>query len=603
MVLALLALAPMKAGAAPFAALVMDARSGEVLYSENADSRLHPASLTKMMTLYIAFEAVRLGEISLDTMVTISPNAAAEPPSKLGLRAGQRIQLRYLIRAAAVKSANDAATAIGEAIEGSEGAFARRMNRTARALGMTRTTFKNANGLTEEGHLSTARDMTILGRHVFYDYPQYYNIFSRRSTDAGIREVPNTNRRFLDAYEGADGIKTGYTRAAGFNLVASAERGRERIITTVFGGSSTANRNAKVAELMDLGFRRAPSRVAVNRPSLPRYDNLPAGGAPEVVVASADGSLSTSVAGRIVRENAAPSRSLLPRPRGGVSAEEPPAELLAAIESDVASALASVSAEDVAEEADALAAAAAAAAAQAVLASADAAEEIAEEATETAVDVAETSVVEEAAEEAAPVIVAALTPRPRPASIGETRQETDVEGAASAAIALAAAEPETASGAEVDAEPLVASVSAPAATPAAEAPVQVAEATPPGTSVEPLPNPEGLVLANAAAVRSTGPEPVIRPEPENAEIVTRMSTSNGRISGISLGRFPTRDQAERTLITVSLSDMATFGSATRKVVQRSGAFEANFMGMSDDEAQFACQRVTARGRDCAVIGG
>ncbi len=122
----------------------MDARNGQVLHSENADTRLHPASLTKMMTLYIAFQAVENGEISLDTLVRISKNAAAEPPSKLGLRAGQKIKLRYLIRAAAIKSANDAATALGEAIEGSEAAFARRMNRTAKELGMTRTTFKNA---------------------------------------------------------------------------------------------------------------------------------------------------------------------------------------------------------------------------------------------------------------------------------------------------------------------------------------------------------------------------------------------------------------------------------------------------------------------------
>jgi len=249
----------------------MDARSGEVLHARNADTRLHPASLTKMMTLYIVFEAIKKGEISLDSRVTISKKAAAEPPSKLGLTAGQKIQVRYLIRAAAVKSANDAATALGEAVSGSEAAFARRMNRTAKAMGMTRTTFKNANGLTEEGHLSTARDMTILWRHLFLDHPEYYNMFSRRTADAGLRDVANTNRRFLDAYRGADGIKTGYTRAAGFNLVASAERGSERIIATVFGGRSTAQRNAQVAELLDMGFSRAPSRVAVRKPSTPIY--------------------------------------------------------------------------------------------------------------------------------------------------------------------------------------------------------------------------------------------------------------------------------------------------------------------------------------------
>ncbi|MDG2339584.1 MAG: D-alanyl-D-alanine carboxypeptidase, partial [Paracoccaceae bacterium] len=173
--------------------------------------------------------------------------------------------------AAAVKSANDAATALGEAISGSEAAFARRMNRTAKALGMTNSTFKNAHGLTESGHLSTARDMTILGRHILYDYPEYYNLFSRTSADAGVKQVNNTNRKLLAAYRGADGIKTGYTRAAGFNLVASAERGQERIIATVFGGRSTATRNARVAELLDMGFQRAPTQVAFRAPRKPVY--------------------------------------------------------------------------------------------------------------------------------------------------------------------------------------------------------------------------------------------------------------------------------------------------------------------------------------------
>ncbi len=261
--------------AAPYAALVMDARTGKVLHARNADTRLHPASLTKMMTLYVAFEAIRRGEITLDTKVKISRKAAAEEPSKLGLKAGQRIALRYLIRASAVKSANDAATAIGEAISGSEAAFARRMTRTAKALGMTKTTFKNAHGLTEKGHMSTARDMSILGRHMIYDYPQYYNLFSRQTTHAGVTQVRNTNRRFLQNYRGADGIKTGYTRAAGFNLVASAEKGNERIIATMFGGSSTAARNARVAELLDMGFERAPSSAALRKPALPAYTGEP----------------------------------------------------------------------------------------------------------------------------------------------------------------------------------------------------------------------------------------------------------------------------------------------------------------------------------------
>ena len=253
-------------GAAPYAALVMDARTGEVLHSRNADTPLHPASLTKMMTLYVVFHEVEAGRMSLDQMVTISRNATREPPSKLGLRSGQKIALRYLIRAAAVKSANDAATALGEAVSGSEAEFARYMTSTARAMGMSNTTFKNAHGLTTSGHLSTARDMATLGRRLFYDFPDYYNLFSRVTTETSVKTVYNTNRKFLAAYRGADGIKTGYTNAAGFNLVASAQRGEERIIASMFGGTSTAQRNRQVAKLLDMGFQRAPTHVATIRP-------------------------------------------------------------------------------------------------------------------------------------------------------------------------------------------------------------------------------------------------------------------------------------------------------------------------------------------------
>ncbi|SHE81087.1 D-alanyl-D-alanine carboxypeptidase [Loktanella atrilutea] len=311
----LLALTPVVAFAAPYAAFVMDARTGEVIYAQNADTRLHPASLTKMMTLYIAFQAIQRGEITLDTDVTVTRNAASEPPSKLGLKAGQKIKLRYLLRAAAVKSANDAATAIGEAIGGSEEAFATRMNRTAAAMGMTNTTFKNANGLTQDGHLSTARDMSVLGRHVIYDFPQYYNLFSRRTADAGIAEVRHTNRRFLDSYPGADGIKTGFTNAAGFNLVASAQRGQERIIATVFGGTSTAQRNGKIKELMDMGFAKAPASATLNRPEPPAAAPAPAPAAAAALMASNTGPATNGGAGKTVRVSGRVTRSLRPEAR------------------------------------------------------------------------------------------------------------------------------------------------------------------------------------------------------------------------------------------------------------------------------------------------
>jgi len=483
--------APSPARAAPYAAMVIDARTGEVLHSRNADTRLHPASLTKMMTLYIAFEAVRLGEITLDTPVRISQNAAAEPPSRLGLQAGSTIRLRYLIRAAAVRSANDAATAIGEAISGSEAAFARRMNRTAEALGMTRTTFRNANGLTEEGHLSTARDMTTMGRRLFYDYPQYYNIFSRRTADAGIATVRNTNRRFLDAYRGADGIKTGYTRAAGYNLVASAERGNVRIIATVFGGRSSASRNERIMELLDMGFARAPAQAQVRRPELPVYGN--------------DGR-----AGRTTRTTGLVTSSLRPLPRplppaGPEDIPEASPELLAAVADAVEDALAEP------------------------------------EAPEETADATETPIPEPVPEEAAP-------------------QE----------VLLAEAEPE--------ADPT-------------DAP-----ATP---SVIPVPRPE-IVAYDSTEIELAVINP--DPEPPAQEIVTRASSSGERLYGVSLGRYPSRFAAEQLLLRTALAELGTFDEALRNVVNRSGGFEAQFAGMSEDQAARACARLMSRNITCTTYG-
>ena len=476
-ILWMLVILPLSAVAAPYAAFVMDARTGEVLHSRNADTRLHPASLTKMMTLYIAFQAVEQGEITLDTKVKISRFAASEPPSKLGLKAGQRIAFRYLIRAAAVKSANDAATAIGEALEGSEAAFARRMTRTAKALGMTRTTFKNAHGLTEKGHMSTARDMSILGRHVLYDYPQYYNLFSRKSTHAGVKNVANTNRRLLGNYRGADGIKTGYTRAAGFNLVASAERGQERIIATVFGGTSTTARNARVAELLDMGFKRAPSRAQVRKPEKPSY------------VASRHGT---------ARESTIVASSLRPQMR--------PTPQVAIASIDAADIVAAV-----AEAKANLPAAAAASTSNGIL-------------------------------------------------------NTDITSALIAAQDTAPA----AGAAEVS------------ATAGSVVPV----------SLRPEMRPKGLV--NAALV--------VPEQPVENEVVTRLSTSGGHQWGVNVGRYGSRYLAERALVTTALTEMETLDGTLRKVVKRSGGFDANFLGMSRASADLACRRLEARNIECETVG-
>ena len=250
------------ASAAQYSAIVLDMRDGSVLHESNPDHRQSPASLTKMMTLYLTFEAVENGRLDLDQKVRVSRHAARQPPSKLYLKTGQRVTIRSLIRATAIKSANDAAVVLAEAVAGSEKAFARLMTERARQLGMRNTTFKNASGLTASGHLSTARDMATLGRHLFFDFPEYYNIFKRRVDHAAGKRIYSTNRRLLSSYRGADGIKTGYTRAAGYTLVASARRGSERVVAALFGGRSSRWRNARMAELLDIGFQRAPTHTA-----------------------------------------------------------------------------------------------------------------------------------------------------------------------------------------------------------------------------------------------------------------------------------------------------------------------------------------------------
>ncbi|HUF56066.1 MAG TPA: serine hydrolase [Thermohalobaculum sp.] len=253
--------------AAPYAAMVMDMRDGRVLHSRGADRRQHPASLTKMMTLYLTFEAVESGRIGLDQRVRVSQHAARQPASKLYLKAGQTVSIRHLIRATATKSANDAAMVLAEAIGGSQAGFGEMMTRKARELGMPNTTFRNPHGLTQSGHLSTARDMAKLARHLFFDFPEYYGVFGQITTYAAGKQVWSTNRRLLRSYRGAEGMKTGYTRAAGYNLVGIASRGSERIIAVVMGESSVASRTRRVAQLLDMGFSRAETHVAVVPPS------------------------------------------------------------------------------------------------------------------------------------------------------------------------------------------------------------------------------------------------------------------------------------------------------------------------------------------------
>ncbi|EJC79392.1 D-alanyl-D-alanine carboxypeptidase [Rhizobium leguminosarum bv. trifolii WSM2297] len=243
-----------------YAGIVVDAKTGNVLYSENADRLQYPASLTKMMTIYMTFEALEQGRIRLDTPVPFSAHAAAQAPTKLGVRAGGTITVEQGILGLVTLSANDAATALGEMLGGgSEDRFAQLMTAKAHALGMTRTTYRNANGLPNTAQMTTARDQARLGIALRQHFPQYYGYFSTRAFKFGTRTIRSHNR-LVGSVRGVDGIKTGYTRAAGFNLVSSVQVDGKSIVGVVLGGASTPARDAQMRNLIATYLPKASSR-------------------------------------------------------------------------------------------------------------------------------------------------------------------------------------------------------------------------------------------------------------------------------------------------------------------------------------------------------
>jgi D-alanyl-D-alanine carboxypeptidase (penicillin-binding protein 5/6) len=236
-----------------YTAIVVDANTGEVLYSKRADSQRYPASITKIMTLYLTFEALQSGRLHLDDRLTISAHANSMAPTKLGLGVGAQIRVDDAIRALAVKSANDMAVALAERIGGSESRFAALMTLRAQELGMANSQFVNASGLPDRRQLSTSRDIALLSRAVMRDYPQYYGYFGiHRFTYRG--ETMTNHNHLLDTMPGVDGLKTGFTNASGYNLAASAVRNGRRLIAVVMGGNSWAARDANVADLLNTGF-------------------------------------------------------------------------------------------------------------------------------------------------------------------------------------------------------------------------------------------------------------------------------------------------------------------------------------------------------------
>ncbi len=249
---------------AKYAAFVMDAESGQILHTANPDTRNYPASLTKMMTLYLIFEALDTGKITLKQRFRASARAARQPSSKLALNRGETISVQQVILALVTKSANDVATMVAEELGGTERSFALIMTAKARQLGMSRTTFRKASGLPHSGQTTTARDMATLARRLLIDYPHYYHHFSTAEFNYNGARHRNHNK-LLKKYSGTDGIKTGYIRASGFNLVASVVRNGHRLIGVVLGGRSPRARDRHMMALLDKSFRKLGGSVLVAR--------------------------------------------------------------------------------------------------------------------------------------------------------------------------------------------------------------------------------------------------------------------------------------------------------------------------------------------------
>ncbi len=280
-------------GTARYADIIIDTETGRILHATDPDGLRHPASLSKMMTLYLVFQALESGRLHLNQSLPISANAAEQSPSKLGLRRGQHIRVEDAILGLVTESANDAAVVLAEALGGSEAHFGQMMTQQAHALGMNHSNFHNPSGLPDPVQVTTARDMAVLGHALIYHFPKFYPYFSHTSfTYAGI---PHANHNHLmSRYEGMDGIKTGYIRASGFNLVASAVRDDVRLVGVVFGGHSTMERDNQMARLLDQAFSAAEKgdqtlhmARETSRPDYPQGDSSGADEDDEYVALSA----------------------------------------------------------------------------------------------------------------------------------------------------------------------------------------------------------------------------------------------------------------------------------------------------------------------------
>jgi D-alanyl-D-alanine carboxypeptidase len=573
-VAAVLTISSDQSGAAPYADIVVDANSGTVLHSTNPDARRHPASLTKIMTLYLLFEQLEAGKLKLDSQLKVSADAAGQTPTKLGLKAGSTIEVEDAIKGIITRSANDAAVVVAEAIAGDEGDFAKLMTRKALALGMSRTVYRNASGLPDDDQVTTARDQATLGRAIQERFPKYYKYFSIRSFTFRGQSIGNHNN-LLGRVDGVDGIKTGYINASGFNLVTSVHRGNRYLVAVVMGGGSAGSRDAKMRELINGKIAQASTKRTAS------------------MVAEAGASESTSEAKAVAKVEAKPEAK--PEPKFAVaSAASAPARFTPGSPRAEPAATATI--------------------AQARL-PAGSTEPIRPVPVKTLTvksgaptpAPAPLQVAPQPVAEPAPAPVQAAPPAPAPAAAPALPPPAP----AIAAKPEIATRPEVAAKPEIAAKPeqrfaLASATSAPArftptnspAEPAATRPEQQTAALPPPPPGA-APGVLGFLPVRSAALEPPAPAPVAAPAPPPAKPVVRSGWM------IQVGAYPAEEDAKQRLSAVRSKAAKILNGADpfTETVDKGGTtyYRARFAGLDKDKAEAACKYLKKNDVECVTI--
>jgi D-alanyl-D-alanine carboxypeptidase len=646
-VAAVLTLSADPINAAPYADIVVDANSGAVLHATNPDARRHPASLTKIMTLYLLFEQLDAGKLKLDTPLKVSAEASGQSPTKLGLKPGSALAVEDAIKGMVTRSANDAAVVVAEAIAGSEDDFARLMTRKAQALGMNNTVYKNASGLPDDNQITTARDQSTLGRAIQERFPRYYKYFSIRTFTFRGESISNHNH-LLGKVEGVDGIKTGYINASGFNLVTSVHRGNRYLVAVVMGGSSGGSRDARMRELIN--DKIALASIKRTAPMVAEASGTPEVRPEPMVVTKAEAKPAPTMA--VAKSEPKSEAKSEPKPEPMVVTKAEPKVAAAKVEPKEAP-----KAEAKAEPRFAVASAtslpvrfnsAAPSAEPAALRSEPAG----------AATLTQTNVAAGSTDPIRPVLVKTLTVRPgvRTASLAASpvaspAAEAQPVAAPAPMAAAKAAEPAAPSPAPVAAEP-----SAPPPAPVAAAKPEPAAAVPPEVATKPEPAAAPAAAAIAAKEEPAAPPPMAavaaaaaKPEPAAepagarpdasiappapvaaaapvvptpkpapaAKIAAATSTAKPAAAApsakpqhrpgwmIQVGAFPAEQAAQQRLSTVQskASKMLSGAEAFTETVDKAGTtyYRARFAGLDKDKAEAACKYLKKNDVECVTV--